>query len=125
MVDMLIKASKEITRISLDKEEINVQNYMESFAYVSTLYNFLNKLKMIIPVKDISFLPTFRGAKTCERFGLDSTEKENEMKSIKIITNLFFEEDTKEELRKRVTEELGPDCELISYDDGIVSFILK
>ena len=37
---MLIKAQKEITRIS-DNEEINAINYMDSLNYISNLYLFV------------------------------------------------------------------------------------
>ena len=53
---MLIKACSVITRIS-DDAEVNAENYMEGIGFISNLYNFMNALKLAVPLKQVEFLP--------------------------------------------------------------------
>lgn len=118
---MLIKASHEITKIS-DNDSINSSNYFESLTYINNLYFFINNIKKVISTKKITFQPTFRGIKTCEKFGLDSLECENEMKRFIISSELFLED---KELKDSIKLEMGKICETIIFDRDIIEFILR
>lgn len=117
---MLIKAQKELTRIS-DDEKINNENYIESLCYIDNLYIFINKIKNILNTKDVIFLPSFKGKYTSLRNNLISNEKENEMKIINIKSQLFFEES----IIKRLKIELGELCEKIIVANDTITFILN
>ena len=56
-------------------------------------------------------------------FNIHATEKENELKIFKLKSQLFLE-DT-EELRHKISDILGSECETIIYDGDIISFIFK
>jgi len=94
---MLIKTAKEITRIS-DDDKINNENYFESLSFVEELYLFLNKLKLVVPISDVQFEPSFKGRFTCEKYNLESTEEENSMRCFIISSMLFLEDTTREKL---------------------------
>lgn len=117
---MLIKAQKIITKIS-DNETINTQNYMESLSYISNLYIFLNNIKNVVSTKDITFLPSFKGKYTCEKYGIISNEKENELKIIKVSSDAFLEDLTV----NRVRSQMGDLCESINISKNIITFILN
>lgn len=112
---MLIKAQKDITRIS-DDETTNMQNYMESLNYISNLYLFINKLKSVIPTDNINFLPSFYGKMTCSNY-----EKESELKVLKLSSPLFLVDKTAKDIKKNM-ESI---CEKIEINDDIITFILK
>lgn len=112
---MLIKAQREITRIS-DDEDINTKNYMESLNYVSNLYLFINRLKSIIPVDEITFLPSFYGRLTCSNY-----ERESEMKVLRLSSPLFLVDKTAKDIEKK----MEIICEEIKIDGDIMTFILK
>lgn len=116
---MLIKAQSIITKIS-DDANINAQNYMESLDFITELYLFINKLKLVIPGKDIEFLPSFKGKYTCLKLGMVSTEKENQLKFIRVRSRLFLED----KYINKLVEHLGPDCEEIRVVDDVVEFTL-
>lgn len=117
---MLIRAAKEITNIS-DDPNIYSQNYMESLDYIDNLFLVLNKVKLVLPVSDIKFLPTFKGRKTSERNNITSSEVENTMKYFRIISPHFIEDLTK----KKLEEILTPICNMLSFDGDAVTIILK
>ena len=117
---MLIKAQKEITRIS-DDEELNTRNYMESLSYVSTLYVFINELKTAIETSSIVFLPSFYGRNTSVGMNLDHLDKESEMKVLKLSSPLFFVDTT----AKKVMDKMAQYCEKITLENGVITFILK
>lgn len=117
---MLIKAQKIITRISED-ETINTQNYMESLSYISNMYIFLNNIKNVISTKDITFLPSFKGKYTCEKYGIISDERENQLKIIKVSSNAFLED----EVVNRVRSQMSDLCESINISKNIITFILN
>jgi hypothetical protein len=118
---MLIEATQQITRIS-DKNDINSQNYFEAINFIDNLYTVINKLKLVISTKDIVFMPTFKGRYTCEKFGIVSEERENEMKYFVIESKLFLE-DTKEK-EKKLIEVIGPLCKDLSLKDDILTITL-
>lgn len=121
---MLIDAQKEITRVS-ENEMLNMQNYMESLSYVSNLYDFLNKLKSVLPdISDIDFLPSFYGRLSCtELLRADSpySDKEAELKVLRLSSPLFFVDNTAKDIMKKMKTL----CEEIRIEDGIMTFILK
>lgn len=112
---MLIKAQKEITAIS-DDETVNMQNYMESLNYVSNLYLFINKIKSIIPMESVKFLPSFYGKMTCSKY-----DKESEMKVLRVTSPLFFVDKT----AKDIMNKMESICENIELENDTITFILK
>jgi hypothetical protein len=116
---MLIKACNIITRIS-DNDEINNENYMEGISYISNLYNFMNALKLVIPLKQIEFLPSFKGKYTVEKLGVSATDKENEMKVFKVKSPLFLED----EIQEKIKEVMSNLCENVLLEDDILTFYL-
>ena len=119
---MLIKASKEITDIS-NNQAINSSNYIESIKYINNLYSFVSMIKKYIATKDFTFMPTFRGALTCERFGLPSSEVENEMKRFVIRSELFLEDKC---LRDTILREMGKLCKSVFAPNAeMIEFILE
>lgn len=117
---MLIKAQKEITRIS-DDETINMQNYMESLNYISNLYMFINKLKSIVNPDEVEFLPTFYGKNTCMNIRIDSADADSEMRLFKISSPLFLVDKT----AKLVESKMSPICTEIEFNGNTVIFRLK
>jgi len=96
---MLIKAVQEITDIS-DNQEINSANYFEAINYINNLYKIINIMKMVSDCKEMVFLPTFKGKYTCEKYNIESTEKENEMKYFEIQSASFLEDRVKKDITK-------------------------
>ena len=120
---MLAKVIHEITKIS-DNTTINLENYMESISYVNNVYSFINKIKMVVPVSNIEFEPSFKGRMTCEKFNISVfDEKESEMKYF-VTKSVFFLED-KETKKGLIRDIIGPICESIEFDGEIIKFILK
>lgn len=117
---MLIKAQKEITRIS-DNEEINSINYMDSLNYISNLYLFINKFKTVISTSDVVFLPSFYGQNACETLHKEVYGKESEMKVLRLESSLFLVDKTVEKVKKVLT----PICEEITHNNNQMTFILK
>ena len=118
---MLAKVIHEITQITEDSS-INLENYMESIQFIDNAYRFINKIKLVTPVGNIHFEPSFKGRMTCEKFNLCANEEENEMRYFITKSTLFLEDkNTKEQIR----EILGPICESIEFDGEIIRFILK
>jgi hypothetical protein len=116
---MIIEITKIVTTIS-DDEVTNAQNYMESLEYISNLYNFLNKLKLVVPLDQVNFLPSFKGKYVVEKLGLMSVDKENEMKLFIVQSSLFLEDTTILSLQK----ELSTTCEQIERTSDILKFYL-
>jgi len=116
---MLIKACNTITKISEDSE-INTANYMEGVSYISSLYDFLNHLKLIVSLKKVTFLPSFKGKYTVEKLGIAATEKENQMKVFIVQSSLFLEDKVKQDLIKN----LAGVCEDITQQGDILTFYL-
>lgn len=118
---MLIKALEQITKISTDNN-INSANYFEGINYINDLYKFISRLKLVISDdKDISFIPTFKGKYTCEKYNIPSTELENTMKLLAIRTTIFFEDEMG---RNDLHEKVGPICKDIRIENDVVKFIL-
>lgn len=117
---MLIKAQKDVTRIS-DNEKINNENYMESLNYIDNLYRFVNKLKVAVSTKNVSFLPTFKGKYTAEKLQINSTCHENEMKIFKVKSDLFFED----KVVNKVKSAMKLICEEVILEENIMTFILN
>jgi hypothetical protein len=116
---MIIDAIKVITTISND-EETNAQNYMEGLEYIGNLYNFMNKLKLVLPLEKTTFLPSFKGKYVVEKLGISSVDKENEMKIFIVQSPLFLEDATILGLKK----ELSDTCEQIERIKDTVTFYL-
>lgn len=119
---MLAKIIHEITQISEDTS-INLENYMESINFINNVYNFINKIKMVAPVTSMTFKPTFKGRMTCEKFNIDGSVYENEMRYFVVDSALFLED--KEQKKQQIRDELGSICESIEFDATTVRFILK
>lgn len=119
---MLAKIVHQITQIT-DNEIINLENYMEGLNFISNIYSFVNKMKMIVPTNNIEFLPSFKGRMTCEKFNISSNIEENEMRYFKTSSALFLEDsDYKKE---QIREIIGPICESIDFDGQFITFILR
>ena len=117
---MLIKAQKEITKIS-DNEKVNSQNYIDSLEYVSILYIFVNKIKNVVSTNDITFLPSFYGRNASEMLHEDHYGKESEMKYLRLSSPLFLVDKTAKKVKKTM-ESL---CESIDQQGDVMEFILK
>lgn len=100
---MLIKATEQITHIS-DNQNINSENYFESLSFIGNLYNFINKIKTIINIKNIEIKPTFKGKYTCEKYNIPSTLEENEMRLFVIKSEEFFEDEKINKLKGILAE---------------------
>lgn len=118
---MLIKASHDVTKIST-VDSVNSSNYLESLGYINNLYTFINNIKRVVPIKSVVFVPTFKGIKTCEKFGIDSDEYSNEMRRFIIRSELFLED---KELSSQIRLEMGKICESIIFEKDIIEFILR
>lgn len=117
---MLIKAMKEITRIS-DMEEINASNYMESLRFADELHNFLNKIKLVCTDKNMKIEPTFKGEQTCLNFAIPYTHADSVMHHFIIYSNSFLEDvDIREKLNS-----IFKNCELIELNCNRLEIILK
>lgn len=116
---MLSNVQNLITKIS-DDETINMENYMDSLNYISNLYNFLNIIKIAIPISKLSFLPSFKGKYIVEKLGISSNSKENEMKVFKVSSKLFLEDD----IMGKINEIFKYKCESIKRIDETVIFVL-
>jgi hypothetical protein len=116
---MIIDAIKIITIISED-EITNTQNYMEGLNYMDNLFNFLNKLKIVVPIEKVEFLPSFKGKYIVEKLGIASDDKENEMKIFRVKSNLFFED----EVLLRLQDEMKNICEQIEKNEDLLTFYL-
>jgi hypothetical protein len=116
---MLIRACNNITKISEDPV-INIENYMEGLGFISNLYNFLNYLKLSVPLKSVEFLPSFKGKYTVEKLGVSATDKENEMKVFKIQSSLFLED----KIQESIKDVMSSICEAILQEDDVLTFYL-
>lgn len=116
---MIIEAIKIITTIS-DDETTNTENYMEGLNYMDNLFNFLNKLKIVVPVEKVEFLPSFKGKYIVEKLGIASDDKENEMKVFRVRSTLFLED----EVLLRLQDEMKNMCEQIEKEEDLLTFYL-
>jgi hypothetical protein len=116
---MIIDAIKQITVIGRTDED-NFQNYMEGLNYMDNLYTFLNRLKLVVPVDSVTFLPSFKGRYIVERLGIASDDKENEMKVFIVQSALFLEDKTVQRVRKNLSEI----CERIEKSKDTITFYL-
>jgi len=114
---MLIKAQKEITKIS-DDDALNNKNYIESLGFISNLYKFVNLLDSVVD-SDVFFFPTFKGRYTCER--MCPRDEECEMRYFKIKSAKFLEDKTIEKVLK-VFKDVS---EYVKFTDDILEVILK
>lgn len=118
---MLTRAVKEITNIS-DNADINLENYFEAISYINTLYNFVNKIKMVAPINEITFLPTFKGYNTCSKYNIIiEDEKSSQMKIIHVKSTYFLEDG----IWKKVNEVLGDMVSSAVYKKDTIMFELK
>jgi hypothetical protein len=118
---MLIEICNAITAISKD-ENINSDNYMEGINYIGNLYNILNELKLVVSLENLTFLPTFKGYYTSEKFNIESSEKENQMKLFKIKSSLFLED---KQIRSNIKEKLLDISEDIKFEKDTLTVVLK
>lgn len=118
---MIRKALKDICKIS-DNDEINIENYLSSLNYIDNLYDLIIILQESFSVKQLSFLPSFKAFSVTEKLGIPSDSKENELKIIKVKSNLFLE-DIK--LVEKVKSRAAHLCENIILVDNILIFNLK
>jgi hypothetical protein len=100
---MIIDAMKDLTVIS-EREDDNIQNYMEGLNYIENLYTFMNSLKLVLPVESVTFLPSFKGKYISEKLGIASVDKENEMKIFRVQSSLFFEDKTVLRIKRQMSE---------------------
>ena len=85
---MLRKALRDICNISTD-ENVNTENYLDCINYIDNLYHVVYTLKRTISIKKLTFLPSFKGKYICERLGIPSSPEENELKLIKVSSDIF------------------------------------
>jgi hypothetical protein len=94
---------------------------MEGLNYINNLYAFLNALKLVIPLDQVTFLPSFKGKYIVEKLGIASTDKENEMKLFKVQSSLFLGD---KKLFKKVSAEMSKICERIDLEKDVAVFYL-
>lgn len=116
---MLTNAQLQITSIC-DDADINKMNYLDSLQYASTIYSFINRMKTVISVNSVRFLPTFYGMNASQRLAEEHYGKESEMKLIKLESASFFVD----ELANALKERMAPICEEISIENDVMTFIL-
>jgi len=122
---MLSESLKSITHISEEKE-INSYNYFEALSYLDDIYLFLKRLSTVFNSEDfkLSFLPSFIGSQTSEKFGIPCTSKENEMKIYK-LTSPLFSEDNIVSYSKAVSDELGSDADAVFVNGNVIEIVMK
>jgi hypothetical protein len=117
---MIRKALKDICKISTD-ENINTENYLDAINFIDNLYHAVSILKQDISIKKLIFLPSFKGKYVCEKIGLPADPDENELKILKISSDVF-RVDT--EITDKITEKMRPLCKDIIFVDNIFIFRL-
>lgn len=120
---MLIKATRQITHIS-ENDKINSENYFEALSYINNLFTFISRIKPIISTKLFTFVPTFKGRHTCEKFGLSLVDDAESEMRVFIIESELFLEDTNE-TRERIKEKFKDICSSIIFDGKTVEFIFN
>ena len=116
---MLRKALRDICTISTD-ETINTENYLDSINYIDNLYHVVYTLKQSISIKKLTFLPSFKGRYICERLGIPSSPEENELKLIRVSSEIFrVDKNTSE----KISNSMAQLCKEIVLVDN--TFIFK
>ena len=118
---MIHKALKDICKISND-ESINMENYLDAINYIDNLYHLESVLKRHVSIRQLSFLPSFKGKYLCERLGITSDPEENVMKVFRVTSDVFRVDD---ELTQKITDEMQDFCNKITVVDNMIIFILK
>lgn len=118
---MIRKALKDICNISTDPE-INTENYLDSLNFIDNLYKIIIILQEYCSVKQLHFLPSFKAMSITEKLGIPSEFKENELKIIKVKSNLFLE-DIK--LVEKIKNRVNDICENVIVVDNVLIFKLK
>jgi len=117
---MLKKALKDICTISND-EEINTRNYLDSIDYIDNLYHAVGILKQNVSIKKLTFYPTFKSKYICEKLGIPSFPEENELRLIKVSSEIFRED---KKTTMQIMEKLKNICyEITLVDSKFVSRI--
>lgn len=116
----LTDALKAVTKIS-DVDSENLQNYLRSVNYISNLYRFQNYLKDVVPIDKVEFLPTFKDVYIAEYLGIETMTEENELRLIKVKSDLFLVDETVE----NVTARFEPECNNIIHERDTMTFYLK
>lgn len=118
---MIRRALKDISKISND-DAINTENYLDAINYIDNLYHVIAILKRHISVKQITFLPSFKGKYLCEKLGLPSTPEENDMRLLKVASDIFLVD---KDITDKIIADMEQMCEKITLIDKIIIFILK
>lgn len=118
---MIRRALKDISKISND-DTINTENYLDAINYIDNLYHVIAVLKRHISVKQITFLPSFKGKYICEKLGLPSTPEENDMRLLKVASDIFLVD---KDITDKIIADMEQMCEKITLIDKIFIFILK
>lgn len=118
---MIKTALKQITIISNDEDD-NTENYLDALNYLDNIYKLVDILQKDISIKDITFLPSFKGKYIVERLGIGSYSEENELKYFKIKSSLFISDS---ELASKIKRDCTSICKKIIQEKDIISFTLK
>lgn len=118
---MLKKALKDICNISNDPS-INVTNYLNAIDYIDNLYKTVSIVKQSISIKKINFQPTFKSKLLCEQLGICATPEENELRLIKITSDIFREDKT---TTNELIEKLKPLCTEVTLIDNLLIIKIK
>lgn len=110
---------KEITHIS-EEEQYNHQNYMSALPYIDKLYKFINILKVIVPMDEVKFLPSYKDINISQQLGLDPSIEESSFHVLILQSPLFFG-DMLEEIKGNMIAI----CYRIVSDDDVVKFYLN
>lgn len=118
---MLKKALKDICTISNDAE-INTRNYLDSIDYIDNLYHAVGILKQNISIKKLTFYPTFKSKYICEKLGIPSFPEENELRLIKVSSEIFRED---KKTTTKIMEKLKNICYEITLVDNVIIMKIK
>jgi hypothetical protein len=120
---MLIKACNEIARISETDEGANAENYMAAVGHISNLYRFVDAIKNVVPAAaKLRFLPTFKDKYVSSKYGILSTEEENDMREFRIKSAYLSDES----FRKKVKDALKDICDETDSQIGDeMAFIMR
>lgn len=118
---MIIKALREVCNIS-DNETINAENYLDGINYIDNLYKVTSILNNFVTIRSITFLPSFKGRYVCSRLGMITEPEEEEMRIIKVKSDLFFGDN---DVVKKIKAAMSELCEKIELEENIFTFTLK
>ena len=111
----MIDVMNDVTQIS-DREDINIENFLEASNYSTRLNTFLSLIGQLEQSNTYKFLPSFKGKKVCNSYGLDHEPKENVMKKFIIVSPLFLEDENIRELENTI----GQYTEYMRFDKTTV-----